>query len=134
MFGSVDLNELAKVSSSSSRLLDGFASGGAWQPDPSSSHPASKRLTRHQQAVTLEELLTGQRGSKIGVLLSNNRQNVDSEGFRPSVVADLAALLGYQALRALSSVTSNQAAHLPRRHAEHGCSLSLVQSPVFNAL
>jgi hypothetical protein len=84
--------------------------------------------------MALQKLLTGQRRPKIGVLFANDRQNVISEGFRPPVVAELAALLRNQALRTLSPVTSNQAPHLPRRHAEHGCGLGLVQSPVFNAL
>jgi hypothetical protein len=84
--------------------------------------------------VALQELLAGQRRPKIGILFTNNRQNLISEGFRASVVADLAALLRYQALRTLSPVDSDQAPHLPRRHAEHGCRLGLVHSSIFNAL
>jgi len=49
------------------------------------------------------------------------------------MVAALAALLRNQACWAMSAVTTNQAPHLPRRHASHGCSLSLVQLPIFNA-
>lgn len=134
MLRTVDLDEFAEVLPASSGLLDRFASRSTRQPDAGIPHPSTQRLAWDEQSVALQKLLTGQRRPKIGVLFANNRQNVISEGFRPPVVADLAALLGNQSLRTLGSITSNQAPHLPRRHAEHGGGLSLVQSPIFDAL
>jgi hypothetical protein len=76
MFRTVDLNQLTKVLSPSSRLLDRFATCRSCVPESSISHQSSQRFAADQQPMALEQLLARQRWTEIRVVLTNEVQNV----------------------------------------------------------
>ncbi|KVC69769.1 hypothetical protein WI74_24610 [Burkholderia ubonensis] len=118
MFAAVDLDQFTQARTSCPRLVDLRRALPARHPQAGVGHQLADRLLGEPDAVTLPQLLAGQRRPKIRVALADDRQGSISQSGRQLMIARLTSLARHQASRALASIAVRQPFHLTSADAE----------------
>ena len=112
VLAAVDLHQLADTLPPMPRLMDALPSLLAISPNPGRDHPQPQRLAAERDRMPLAQLLGRQGGTKIPILLANDRQRLDPKLFRFAPVARSTSPLRDQAGRAIDPVRLQQPEHL----------------------
>src|SRR4051794_3241666 len=115
MLGAVDLHELAYAVPAIARLVHGLEPLLAVAPETVSQHPLPKRLDPEMDAVSLSQLLAGQRRAEVGVVGLDQGQDLGPQRRRIATIAGLAAACRDQRRRPALPIRLGQPEHVTTR-------------------
>src|SRR3954469_22341540 len=111
MLGAVDLHELAYAVPAIARLVHGLEPLLAVAPETVSQHPLPKRLDPEMDAVSLSQLLAGQRRAEVGVVGLDQGQDLGPQRRRIATIAGLGAACRDQRRRPALPIRLGQPEH-----------------------
>ncbi|KVT50902.1 hypothetical protein WK54_23310 [Burkholderia ubonensis] len=108
MFAAVDLDQFTQARTSCPRLVDLRRALPARHPQAGVGHELADRLLGEPDAVTLPQLLAGQRRPKIGVAIADDRERPVGRSCIQTTITGTPALARGQSSRARLAVTIHQ--------------------------
>ena len=115
MVAAVDLDQFAQTRPPCPRLVDLRRTLPTRNPEPGVRHQLPDRFLGQPNAVTLPELLAGQRRPEIGVAIADDRQRPVGGSWIQATVAGLRSMSRHQARRTVLTQPGDQPPNLPCR-------------------
>ncbi|KVO76818.1 hypothetical protein WM28_31090 [Burkholderia ubonensis] len=134
MFAAVDLDQLAQARPSCPRLVDLRRSLPARRPQAGVGHQPADCLLGEANAVTLPQLLAGQRRPEIGIAVTDDRQRQSSQVLIQPPITGTPTFARSQSGGARLAVTIHQTLDLTHGHAQSFGRASGLESHVHHGL